>query len=103
MFGTTPGATREHEFNCTLSEWEVEVFRAAVIEGYFKVYDAEAQASCEFETFPEALRCSHRLPRSLLYAVAATGRWVAVPRSLWNERAELYLEMMNKPSRQVAK
>jgi hypothetical protein len=88
--------TREHEFNVPSLEWEKAVFEAAVISGYFAVYDAEVKKRVEFKTLQEGLQFAHDKPRALLYAVAQSGRHVVIPRQSWNEYAEFYFTITRR-------
>jgi hypothetical protein len=97
---TTPeGMPLEHDFNVTADQWEAAVFRNATsfrLHRYWRGGRSEAEVA----TFPEAVTTATMAlddpaapgARVIVYAVADTGRFIAIPPQRWQH----YLEVWEK-------
>lgn len=79
---------RENDFSGDREEWEDRVFDSATS---FRVWRSGFQA-VDCPSFASAIALAEPYGRTaIVYAVAPTGRWVAVPREDWARRAQSVL------------
>jgi hypothetical protein len=75
--------------------WERRVFIAAVLHGgKFTTYRWLKREQREFPTFRDAIADVYREPQSMIYAHAASGRFISIVAKRYNDYARLYLELM---------
>jgi hypothetical protein len=87
----------EHNFTGKLEDWDERVFRAATKRGgTFTTYRRIGHEKKVFRTFPEALQDIRNVDQSLIYAVAPTGRFINLPRSLWNKYARIWIDIRGR-------
>jgi hypothetical protein len=85
----------EHEFDCTGDEWEMRVFMNAA---YFRAHrfmpgaGQDEMENKDFRGIVEAARTAkvNGASRVLIYAVALSGRFIAIPERKWDELVELW-------------